>query len=78
MIFRPFYSATDLTAAGDSHPAYYAIHRHMRQRTERERLRGVRTSYLGAEVYLSLVDASQAPYPADITQLGGPGPVHQP
>ena len=69
VIFRPFYSATDLTAAGDSHPAYYSIHRQMRQRTERERLRGVRTSYLGAELYVSLVDASQAPYPADITQL---------
>lgn len=71
--FRAFYSDTDLTAAGDHHPAYYATHRRMRQRTERERLRGQRTSYLGAEIYLSLVDAAQAPWPGDITQLAVEG-----
>ncbi len=71
--FRPFYSATDITAAGESHPAYYTIHRRMRQRNEKERLRGVRTSYLGSEVYLSLVDATQAPYAADLTQLAVSG-----
>lgn len=67
--FRPFYSATDFTAAGETHPAYYTITRRMRTRTEKERLRGVRTSYLGSEVYLSLVDGQQAPYGPDITQL---------
>ncbi len=69
VVFRPFYSATDLTAAGDRHPAYYAISRKMRQRSEKERLRGVRTSYLGSEVYLSLVDGQQAPYSAALDQL---------
>lgn len=67
--FRPFYSATDFTAAGESHPAYYTIKRRMRQRSEKERLRGVRTSYLGSEVYVSLVDRAQTPYPADLDQL---------
>jgi len=67
--FRPFYSASDITAAGDAHPAYYTINRRMRQRNEKERLRGVRTSYLGSEVYLSLVDPVQAPWSADLTQL---------
>lgn len=67
--FRPFYSATDLTAAGDRHPAYYAVTRKMRQRTEKERLRGVRTSYLGSEVFLSLVDQAQAPYSGGLAQL---------
>jgi type VI secretion system protein ImpG len=67
--FRPFYSASDITAAGDAHPAYYTINRRMRQRNEKERLRGVRTSYLGSEVYLSLVDSVQAPWSADLTQL---------
>jgi type VI secretion system protein ImpG len=67
--FRPFYSASDITSAGDAHPAYYTINRRMRQRNEKERLRGVRTSYLGSEVYLSLVDSVQAPWSADLTQL---------
>ena len=67
--FRPFYSAADFTAAGDVHAAYYTQKRKMRQRNEKERLRGVRTSYLGSEVYLTLVDQTQAPYGADLDQL---------
>ncbi|MCB2136397.1 MAG: type VI secretion system baseplate subunit TssF [Rhodobacteraceae bacterium] len=67
--FHPFYSADDLSAAGDRHQAYYAISRKMRQRTEKERLAGARTSYLGSESFVSLVDADQAPYPPGIGQL---------
>jgi type VI secretion system protein ImpG len=67
--FRPFYSATDFTAAGDVHTSYYTQSRKMRQRSEKERLRGVRTSYLGSEVYLSLVDRVQAPYSDKLDQL---------
>jgi type VI secretion system protein ImpG len=69
VVFRPFYSATDFTAAGEVHGAYYTQSRKMRQRNEKERLRGVRTSYLGSEVYLTLVDRTQAPYAADLDQL---------
>ena len=69
VVFRPFYSSTDFTAAGEMHPAYYSMRRRMRQRSEKERLRGVRTSYLGSEVYLSLVDRNQAPYSAGLDQL---------
>jgi type VI secretion system protein ImpG len=67
--FRAFYSADDFTAAAERHPAYYTVNRRMRQRTERERLKGARTSYLGSETYLSLVDPHQAPYRADLAQL---------
>ncbi len=69
VVFRPFYSATDFTAAGEVHPAYYTVNRRMRQRSEKERLRGVRTSYLGSEVYVTLVDRAQTPYSADLDQL---------
>ena len=41
----------------------------MRQRNERERLRGGRTNYLGSEVFLSLVDGDNAPYGSDLSQL---------
>ena len=71
--FRPFYSATDITSAGESHQTFYSLHRRMRQRSEKERLRGVRTSYLGSEIYLSLVDAMEAPYSAELTQLAVTG-----
>jgi type VI secretion system protein ImpG len=73
--FEPFYSATDLTSAGSTHPAYYTVRRRLRQRTERERLRGTRTSYLGAEIFLSLVDRAQAPYPSELSQLSVRGLV---
>ena len=68
-LFRAFYSSDDFTAAGDTYPAYYTQFRRMRQRTERERLRGVRTSYLGSEIYVTLVDPVQAPFRGDIGQV---------
>ncbi|MFT7058033.1 MAG: type VI secretion system protein ImpG [Pseudorhodobacter sp.] len=67
--FRAFYSADDFTPAGDQHLSYYSQFRRMRQRSEKERLRGVRTSYLGSELYVTLVDAKQAPYSASLGQL---------
>ncbi|MEP2639704.1 type VI secretion system baseplate subunit TssF [Roseobacter sp.] len=67
--FRPFYSAQDFIPAGDSHLAYYSQRRRPRQRSERQRLAGSRTSYLGSELYLSLTDRTQAPYPGEVKQL---------
>jgi len=60
--FRPFYSADDYTAAGESHEAYYAVHRRFRQRSEHQKLKGTRSSYLGTDIFLSLVDRQEAPY----------------
>lgn len=67
--FRPFYSSDDITAAGDTHESYYAVKRRMRQRSEKQRLKGARTSYLGSELFISLVDRTQAPYPRGLEQL---------
>ncbi len=67
--FYPFYSQSELTAIGEVHDAYFAVRRRMRQRSEKERLRGTRTTYLGGEVYLSLVDRNEAPYGATLDQL---------
>lgn len=67
--FLPFYSQNKFSPIGDSHTAYYSVRRRMRQRSERERLRGPRTSYLGSEMYLSLVDRNEAPYSAKLAQL---------
>ncbi|NNE52587.1 MAG: type VI secretion system baseplate subunit TssF [Sulfitobacter sp.] len=64
-----FYSADEMTAAGGGGSAYYTHKRHLRQRSESEALRGLRTNYLGSESYLSIVDAEEAPYPAQLGQL---------
>ncbi|WP_102107687.1 type VI secretion system baseplate subunit TssF [Oceaniglobus roseus] len=67
--FRAFYSADAFTAASGGGSAFYAQSRKMRQRTERERLKATRTNYLGSEMYLSLVDMKNAPYPPGLVQL---------
>jgi len=69
MAFEPFYSATDAGAAGGS-GAYFTIHRVPRTPSQRDRQFGPRTSYSGSEVFLSLVDAGNAPFRSDLRTLG--------
>jgi type VI secretion system protein ImpG len=66
--FRPFYSATDL-AQPDDQPAYYSLHRMPRRLSSRQRHRGPRSSYLGSEVFINLVDSAAAPWSAELRQL---------
>lgn len=67
-IFKPFYAARDLD--GDSaRGAYFATTRLARARSARERQQGPRSLYAGSEVYLSLVDAHDAPYSNELRQL---------
>ena len=67
--FRPFFSQSDLTSAGDVHTAFYTKTRRMRQRSEKERLQGARTSYLGSEMYITIVDRDMAPFDPEVDQL---------
>lgn len=67
--FRPFYASDAFTAASGGGQAYYTQRRRMRQRTQKERLKSTRTNYLGSDLYLSLVDPTQAPYSGALTQL---------
>lgn len=64
----PFYAAHDLSDHNE-HPAYYSLHRVPRRLSSRQRREGPRTSYIGSEVYLDLVDTAQAPYRSDLRQL---------
>ena len=64
--FRPFYSARD---AGDNNPTYYTLNRVPRTISEREQRGGRRSTYAGGDVYLSLVDAREAPLYSDLRQL---------
>ncbi|MCG6657490.1 type VI secretion system baseplate subunit TssF [Halomonas campisalis] len=49
--------------------AYFLVSRRPRLSSARQRRHGSRTGYLGSEVFVSLVDERQAPYPADLRQL---------
>ncbi|HEU0204907.1 MAG TPA: type VI secretion system baseplate subunit TssF [Burkholderiaceae bacterium] len=67
--FRPFYAARDGEADGDA-AAYYQLRRVRRALAERERRYGARSSYVGSEVYIGLVDEREAPFSTDLRQLG--------
>lgn len=65
--FLPFYRSHDTDHASG---AFYTMHRTPRVLAEKERKFGQVSSYVGTEVYLSLVDAQAAPYSSDLQQLG--------
>jgi type VI secretion system protein ImpG len=66
--FLPFYNAFHTEDRG--HKAYYSVMRAPRLLSQGQQREGPRTSYIGTEVYLSVVDASEAPFPADLRQIG--------
>lgn len=65
--FLPFYEST--SRAGLEQSAYFTTRRQPRVVPPDQRRRGSRSGYIGSEVFLSLVDAKQAPYSADLRQL---------
>ena len=67
-VFRPFYAWNVDTPESDAQ-AYYTIQRQPRLLSARQRARGARSSYVGSEVFLSLVDPSEAPYQSNLRQL---------
>jgi type VI secretion system protein ImpG len=66
--FHPFFAWNADFAPGET-PAYYTIQRQPRLLSTKQRARGARSSYVGSEVFLSLVDPDEAPYSADLRQL---------
>ncbi|MBS1816332.1 MAG: type VI secretion system baseplate subunit TssF [Acidobacteria bacterium] len=64
--FLPFYATS---SADPDHQSYFTTRREPRLVSQEQRRRGLRSSYIGTEVFLSLVDSAQAPYAADLRQL---------
>ncbi len=67
--FLPFYASHDL-AAQQTDEGFFTLRRDPRVISSRQRRDGPRSSYIGSEVFLSLVDAKEAPYHPDLRQLG--------
>lgn len=70
--FRPFYAPANLDPGG-ALPAYYSIHRVPRRLSARQQRQGTRSSYVGSEVYLNLVDTAAVPWAAGLRQLSVSG-----
>ena len=67
--FLPFYGLTDAHVPAES-SAFYAVHRKSRLLSSKQHSSGARSGYLGQEVFISLVDAEEAPYSTSLAQLG--------
>lgn len=65
--FHPFYAAFHHEDARS--PGFYMTQREPRVISESQKQSGLRTSYVGTEVYVSLVDPNEAPYQSDLRQL---------
>ena len=65
--FLPFYAA--FHGSRHSHPAYFTTTREPRMPSARQRTEGHRSSHIGSEVYMQIVDPQQAPYAGSLRQL---------
>jgi type VI secretion system protein ImpG len=66
--FLPFYAAYS-SDQEHQQSAYFTTRREPRLVTPTAKRRGSRSSYIGTEVFLALVDAAEAPYSGDLRQL---------
>ena len=65
--FLPFYEAYQDSA--EDHQAYFTQQREPRLLSAEQKRKGFRSSYVGSEIFLSLVDASEAPFSESMKQL---------
>ena len=65
--FLPFYAASHIES--DSQQGYFTLQREPRLLSVTQKRVGTRSSYIGSEVFLSLVDPEEAPYSSDLRQL---------
>ncbi|MCY1514689.1 type VI secretion protein [compost metagenome] len=65
--FRPLYQT--LNEDEGNHGRYFSVRREPRLVSETARKYGTRTPYIGTEVFLSLVDQQEAPYPESLRYL---------
>jgi type VI secretion system protein ImpG len=66
--FLPLYTAY-ISHRDREHPAYFTVRREPRLPSSAQKRRGARSTYIGTEVFLSLVDPAEAPFRGDLRQL---------
>ena len=67
--FRSFYSTFGADDKKEPHTAFFTARREPRLKSAAQKRQGTRSSYIGTEVFLSLVDSAHAPFDADLRQL---------
>ncbi|MGB0126056.1 MAG: type VI secretion system baseplate subunit TssF [Rhodocyclaceae bacterium] len=66
--FQAFYAHDDHARLSDA-GAFYAVHRTPRLLSSKQHRAGPRSSYVGSEVRVSIVDTHEAPYHGDLREL---------
>lgn len=66
--FLPFYAMNDLTRH-QGRRAYFTVRREPRVLSANQRRQGPRSSYVGSETFITLVDADEAPIASGLKQL---------
>lgn len=66
--FLSFYACNDLSRFPE-HEAFYTERRERRVVSTRQRRQGPRSSYVGSETFVSLVDVNESPYASELKQL---------
>ena len=66
--FKPFYSVDNYSIKTED-TAFFATHREPRLLSSRQRLEGARSTYVGSEVEIALVDSNHAPFNPGLRQL---------
>lgn len=69
-VFHPFYSDSRKDSGTSNQFAYYTVRRQPSLAPVNTSSEIPKTGYIGNEVYLSLVDSSEAPFDSDLKQLG--------
>lgn len=64
--FYPYFSSSEKQRSANR---FYGLEREPRLLSTRQKRRGPRASYVGSEVFISLVDEQEAPYRSDLKQL---------
>lgn len=67
--FMPFYGG-DERSWHNRQMAYYTIRREPRLLSAKQKINGARSSYIGNELFIALVDGNEAPYSSRLRQLG--------
>jgi type VI secretion system protein ImpG len=67
--FLPFYGLKDKHIPAE-HAAFFSVQRKPRLLSSKQHTRGARSTYLGQEMFISLVDSNEAPYSTQLVQVG--------
>ena len=67
--FLPLYSTNDIDREGQGAGAYFSVHRVQRLTPKGGHRVRPQSSYLGSEIYISLVDSEATPFSSDLREL---------